>query len=181
MVRICKGWLSLARVIDARGRQNRHISRSSFAQSPGAGIGCGAGGHDVIDQQDAQPGWVEAGTQRNGVFQLGLAGGKIQPGERHRGARAGERVRLGWLGGKAAERVHEQCRLVIAALAQPGFMQRHRDQKVSLREQISPRPAHKLCKAAGVFRTVRVFERQDQRTRHLIITQSRPCGGESGG
>ncbi len=158
------------RIRHARGGEHIDAGGAGLAQGESASIGGGAGGHDVVNQQDRKAGKLGF-ADLDRVGQLVPAGLESQGTERDGGASACESIRPDRFAGNAGQGASEQSGLVVAALAQPRDMQGHGDEDVGTVEQGAASLGHQQSEAAGMFGAVGIFEGQDEVFGHAVIMQ----------
>jgi len=74
---------------------------------------------------------------------------------------------------RGTHRVSEQRRLVVAALEEPGPVQRHRDEQIGAREDLAAGTVHPFPKRGGRVSMVAVLEGEQQAAAVLVVAQHR--------
>jgi hypothetical protein len=160
-----------------------HGPRPGGHKCPGAGLAGRAGGHHVVDQQDAAA--LDAPSaglgDGEGRFDVqsaparALAALRVRPFGTDQGV--GQIVEAGGSG----QGPGDLGGLVEAPRQQPHPVQGHRDDGVGLRDQVGGGAAHPAGEQGGELLLVAVLVLEDQAARRLVIDAGGPGPGEGVG
>jgi hypothetical protein len=108
----------------SRHRQHANLAHVCAAQRPCAGAYCGAGREDIVDQQDRSLGEGCGLTHGEGARHVRASGRGGQTGLRRRPSASHERSRDAAQTGASSQRLGDQRRLVVSALAETSTVER---------------------------------------------------------
>jgi hypothetical protein len=151
--------------------QGEHIDGSSAAapEDPSTLAHRGAGGEDVVDEQDALAADLPPRLQRKGGAHIALARGGVALALGRRAPAADQPIGANRRSAGRMQRVSEHGRLVVASREEPRPMKRHRHGDVGRRDQLSagtPQPgAERRCQ----MQPVAMLEGKNEVATRLVI------------
>ena len=154
-------------------REHQHIDRRGVGaqQRPRAGVGRGAGGQDIVDQDHAAA--LNVAGAVGGDLERALDVARpLRPGQADLllgRPDPPQRLRRHLHAALPLDDARQRAGLVVAAAPAAPPVQRYRDQHVGLVEQFAPGPRHPAAHRGREIGAVLVFQRMHQRARHVVI------------